>query len=144
VRDFLESKQREIDSRIAELKPQVDEYQRLQAASAALARVSPATTNHGKTTAAKPTSRPGRPRKPRPTSKPSASAPTTRRGAGRPKGSGARASQAVTLITGQPGITILELAAKMGIKQNYLYRVLPPLQQEGKITKQGRGWHPIT
>jgi DNA-binding IscR family transcriptional regulator len=45
-------------------------------------------------------------------------------------------------VTGQPGITIPELAAKMGIKQNYLYRVLPGLEQEGKIAKQGRGWHP--
>ena len=45
-------------------------------------------------------------------------------------------------MQGQPGITIPELAAKMGIKQNYLYRVLPGLQQEGKVTKQGRGWHP--
>ncbi len=45
-------------------------------------------------------------------------------------------------MTGQPGITIPELAAKMGIKQNYLYRVLPGLEQEKKIKKQGRGWHP--
>jgi hypothetical protein len=29
----------------------------------------------------------------------------------------------------------------MGIKQNYLYRVLPGLQTEGKVRKQGRGWH---
>jgi hypothetical protein len=30
----------------------------------------------------------------------------------------------------------------MGIKQNYLYRVLPPLEQDGKVEKRGRGWHP--
>jgi hypothetical protein len=30
----------------------------------------------------------------------------------------------------------------MGIKQNYLYRVLPGLEQDGKITRKGRGWHP--
>jgi DNA-binding IscR family transcriptional regulator len=45
-------------------------------------------------------------------------------------------------VQGQPGITIPELAAKMGIKQNYLYRVLPGLEQEKKVSKQGRGWHP--
>ena len=45
-------------------------------------------------------------------------------------------------MQGQPGITIPELAAKMGIKQNYLYRVLPGLEQESKVAKQGRGWHP--
>jgi len=29
----------------------------------------------------------------------------------------------------------------MGIKQNYLYRVLSGLGQENKVEKQGRGWH---
>jgi hypothetical protein len=61
---------------------------------------------------------------------------------GRRKGSGTRAAQAVAFVQGQPGITIPELAAKMGIKQNYLYRVLPSLEQEGKLEKKGRGWHP--
>lgn len=70
-----------------------------------------------------------------------AAAPTKRR-AGRRKGSGTRAAQALSFVQGQPGITIPELAAKMGIKQNYLYRVLPGLEQEGKLSKKGRGWHP--
>jgi hypothetical protein len=61
---------------------------------------------------------------------------------GRPKGGGKRATEALSLVRGQPGITIPELAAKMGIKQNYLYRVLPGLEQEGKLEKKGRGWHP--
>jgi hypothetical protein len=61
---------------------------------------------------------------------------------GRRKGSGTRAAQALSFVQGQPGITIPELAAKMGIKQNYLYRVLPSLEQEGKLEKKGRGWHP--
>jgi hypothetical protein len=61
---------------------------------------------------------------------------------GRRKGSGTRAAQALTFVQGQPGITIPELAAKMGIKQNYLYRVLPSLEQEGKLEKKGRGWQP--
>ena len=69
-------------------------------------------------------------------------APTGRRRAGRRKGSGTRSVQALEFVQGQPGITIPELAAKMDIKQNYLYRVLPALEQEGKIRKQGRGWHP--
>jgi hypothetical protein len=61
---------------------------------------------------------------------------------GRRKGSGTRAGQALSFVQGQPGITIPELAAKMGIKQNYLYRVLPGLEQEGKLEKKGRGWYP--
>jgi hypothetical protein len=66
-------------------------------------------------------------------------------GAGRPgrrKGSGTRAAEALAFVQGQPGITIPELAAKMGIKQNYLYRVLPGLEQEKKVSKKGRGWFP--
>ncbi len=62
--------------------------------------------------------------------------------AGRPKGGGKRAIEALSLVRGQPGITIPELAGKMGIKQNYLYRVLPGLEKEGKLQKKGRGWHP--
>ena len=41
----------------------------------------------------------------------------------------------------RPGITIPELAEAMGIKQNYLYRVMPSLAEEGKVSKSGRGWH---
>ncbi len=149
--DFLDEKRREITDRLKELKPFVDEFKRLESAVAALAGVggsaSPAdttTTTHRRrgpgrprgsvnrakatATAAKPKRKPGR--------------PPGRRRAGRRKGSGTRAAEALAFVQGQPGITIPELAAKMGIKQNYLYRVLPGLQQEGKVTKQGRGWHP--
>ena len=42
----------------------------------------------------------------------------------------------------QPGITIPELASHMGIKPNYLYRVLPQLADEGKVRREGKGWHP--
>jgi DNA-binding HxlR family transcriptional regulator len=31
----------------------------------------------------------------------------------------------------------------MDIKQNYLYRVLPELQKDGLVRKEGRGWHPL-
>jgi hypothetical protein len=42
----------------------------------------------------------------------------------------------------QPGITIPELASHMGIKPNYLYRVLWQLADEGKVRREGNGWHP--
>ena len=32
----------------------------------------------------------------------------------------------------------------MGIKQNYLYRVLPGLASDGLVEKDGRGWRPKT
>lgn len=61
---------------------------------------------------------------------------------GRPSGSGNRTHQAVALIAKQPGITASELATSMGISPNYLYRVLPRLQKEAKITKHGKGYRP--
>jgi hypothetical protein len=169
VTDFLDEKRREINDRLAELKPLIDEYNRLEAAATALAGVGGSATASraaaASSASAAPARRgPGRPRgsKSRTTStgkrrgrppgsknktaaaSTAAAAATPRRRAGRRKGSGTRAAQALSFVTGQPGITIPELAAKMGIKQNYLYRVLPGLEQEKKIKKQGRGWHPAS
>ncbi len=53
-----------------------------------------------------------------------------------------RRSQVLALIDAQPGITIPELAERMAIKQNTLYRLLPSLVEEGKLRKEGRGWYP--
>ena len=133
--DFLDQMRHEITARLKELKPLVDEYQRLDAAAAALDGVSATRLPHGT-----PATRhaPARAK----------AAPARKRGAshrgrrGRPKGSGTRGAEALALVKQQPGITIPEIAEKMGIKQNYLYRVLPGLEQEGKVKKQGRGWHP--
>jgi hypothetical protein len=152
VTDFLDEKRREITDRLKELKPAVDEYNRLEAAASALASVG-GSARATATTAARRRG-PGRPRGSVSRKRAAAAAPAKpkrkpgrpagRRRAGRRKGSGTRAAEALSFVKGQPGITIPELAAKMGIKQNYLYRVLPGLQQEGKVAKRGRGWHPKT
>ena len=126
--DFLEEKRKEIQARLKELKPLVEEYQRLEAAERALAGV-----NGGAPARAS-----------------AAPAPRRRRGSGsgsgtgrrgRPKGSGTRSLQALELVRARPGITIPEMAEAMGIKQNYLYRVMPTLAEEGQVVKSGRGWH---
>jgi hypothetical protein len=139
VTDFLDEKRQEITDRLKELKPLVEEYNRLEAAASALAGVG------GSSTPSAPVKRrgPGRPRGSAAKAAPAAKAgrPAKRR-AGRRKGSGTRAVEALTLVQGQPGITIPELAAKMNIKQNYLYRVLPGLESEKKVKKTGKGWHP--
>ena len=41
-----------------------------------------------------------------------------------------------------PGITIPELAERMGIKPNYLYRILPQLSEDGKVERKDKGWFP--
>jgi hypothetical protein len=73
-----------------------------------------------------------------------------RRGPGRPRGSAAgggrrggrrrstRADQAVRLVKANPGIGASEIATKMRIKPNYLYRVLSDLEQQGRVKKDGR------
>jgi hypothetical protein len=137
--DFLEGKRREIQARLEELKPMVEEYQRLEAAERALAGVSAeggASRSSGGSGAR---SRPAARRRSNGASGGGGAAGSGRRG--RPKGSGQRAQQALAAIRKQPGITIPELADTMGIKQNYLYRVVPDLQEQGLVTKSGRGWH---
>src|SRR5215217_7426805 len=117
--DFLDEKRKEIESRLRELRPLVDEYNRLERASRALAGVGSQAPVRRRT---------GR------------RATAGRRRRGRPRGSGTRSIQALELVQARPGITIRELADSMGIKANYLYRVLPTLEQEGKVKRRDGGW----
>jgi hypothetical protein len=131
VPDFLDSKRREIAERLRELKPLVEEYHKLEAAASALEGVGgPSNGSRARGTTAK-----------RAPARRTAAAGGTRR-RGRPRGSGTRSLQALELVRTRPGITIPELAKEMGIKQNYLYRVLPGLARDGQVSKRGRGWHP--
>jgi CRP-like cAMP-binding protein len=129
--DFLEEKKREIDARLKELRPLVDEYRRLEAAAAALQGVP--SSGDGGTTRRTPARR---------TRRRASSAGTGTGRRGRPRGSGTRSKQALELVRSRPGITIPEIAQSIGIQQNYLYRVLPALQKDGLVRKEGRGWHP--
>jgi hypothetical protein len=122
VTDFLDEKRKEIDARLKELRPLVDEYNRLEKAAAALAGVTGGATRRRAASSSNGRRRTGR--------------------RGRPRGSGKRALQAQELVSARPGITIPELADSMGIQANYLYRVMPGLQKDGKVRKQGKGWHP--
>jgi hypothetical protein len=127
--DFLDEKRKEIQARLKELKPLVEEYNKLLAADQALGGLSDgAGTPVATATAAAPARRGRR-------------GPGTGARRGRPKGGGTRSAEALQLVTDRPGITIPELAEAMGIQQNYLYRVMPGLAEEGKVTKSGRGWH---
>jgi sugar-specific transcriptional regulator TrmB len=92
----------------------------------------------------------------------------TRRGPGRPRGSssatstrrrstassakgtgkrrrrrrgGTRAEQALKQVADNPGIRASEIATNMNIKPNYVYRVMSELQADGKVRKEGRGYH---
>jgi hypothetical protein len=150
VADFLEDKRREINNRLAELKPLLDEYTRLEQAARALDGI-PTSTNgvSAPSPSAQPKTGSGKRRGRPPGSKNKTTAavsktakPTSRGRRGRRKGIGKRPAEALALIQEKPGITVAELAAEMKINQTYLYRVVPRLKDEGKVAKQGRGWIP--
>jgi hypothetical protein len=117
--DYVDTARKAIDEQLANLR---EEIKRLEAAAAALGGA-----------------RSGRRRGP---GRPRGSGSGTARKRGRRRGSGGRAAQAEKLVAANPGITIRELATKMGIKQNYLYRVMPQLEADKKVRKKDKGWHP--
>ena len=129
---FVDSTVKEIDDRLRELK---EEVSRLEAARNALTG-----GRRG----------PGRPRATRArtqsTRRTSTTTPTRRR-PGRPRGrsrGGTRANQALELVRSTPGITIPQIAERMGIEPNYLYRVMPRLATDGQVKREGQGWHPAS
>ena len=130
--DFLSEKRAEIDARLKELRPLHDEYLRLERAKAALDGLDEAPARRG----------PGRPRGSRnaTSSGGSGGSGNGRRRRNRRSG-GTHADRALTEIRQNPGITVSELAPRLGIAhKNYLYRVLNGLQAEGAVQKEGRGY----
>jgi hypothetical protein len=128
--DFVDSTVRDIDSRLGELKLEV---QKLEAARAALVggRRGPGRPAGTRTAAATP--RAATPR-------------AARSRGGRPRGrrgGNTRANQALQLVGEKPGITISEIAESLKIEPNYLYRVMPKLVEEGSVKREGQGWHPV-
>jgi hypothetical protein len=138
--DFLDEKRREMQERLKELRPLVDEFYRLEAAVAALDGVgtqpAPGVASRRRGGGSSGSSSGGG-------SSSSGGSGNGNGRRGRPRGTGTRGRQALELVQNNPGITIPEIAEQMGIQQNYLYRVLPGLQREGQIRKEGKGWHPM-
>jgi hypothetical protein len=120
VADFLGEKRAEIDSRLKELRPLHEEYLKLERAKAALDGLD-----------AGPRRGPGRP-----------AGSTNGRRRRRRRAGGTAAEHALATVRKNPGITVAELAPKLGIKhKNYLYRVMAGLQEDGAVRKEGRGYH---
>jgi hypothetical protein len=124
VTDVLDTARRSIEDRLSELR---DEVTRLEGALSAI-------------TGGKRRGR-GRPRRAA-GGRAGAGRSANGRRRGRRASGGTRSAQAFKLVQSNPGITIGELAKKMGITPNYLYRVMPALEKEGKVRKRDKGWHP--
>ena len=118
----------DLEKRIREIEPLIEEHARLHQALEALKGVGRAAAGQGSAAA------------PRRAASRAGAAAKGRRG--RPHGSGARAQQVLRLAREQPGITIAELAKRLMIKPNYLYRIVPGLLKDGKLEKRGKGYHP--
>jgi len=127
--DVLNKIRGDLEKRLRELEPLIEEHAHVRKALDALNDASTRAEHAVKTAVRRP--RPAR-----------ASTTTATRGRGRPRGTGRRAEEALKLVHAHPGITLQEMAKRMKIKANYLYRVLPQLEKTGKVKKQDKGYHP--
>jgi hypothetical protein len=170
--DFVAEKVKEMEAEMRKLEPLVAEYNNLQEALASLGATSSSAGRVGRPAATKKPAakkatgaKRGRPKgsvnKPatkaaakKSAAKAAASKPATKAAAkkpatkstggklGRPKGSGKRAGQAVSIITAEPGLKLSAVAERMKVKPNYLYRLLPELAKDGKVVKRDKAWFP--
>jgi predicted Rossmann fold nucleotide-binding protein DprA/Smf involved in DNA uptake len=125
--DVLSELRSSLEKRLRELEPLISEHAQVRKALDALEGVG----KRAQGTAARAVKR-------SPTAK--AGSGAARRG--RPPGTGGRAEQVLAHVHKQPGITVADLAKRMKIKPNYLYRVLPQLEKDGKLHKRDKGYHP--
>jgi hypothetical protein len=116
--DHVDAVVKDIEARINEIQPIVEEYERLIGALRLLRGDS---AMQG----------PGGSRRP------------TGRKPGRPRGSGHRGGEALKALRKQPGMTVAEIAAAIGTHRNYLFRVLPTLADQGLLVKDGPRWYPV-
>jgi hypothetical protein len=139
VPEFVDNTVKDIDEQLRQLR---DEVSRLEAARSALTggrrgpgrpRGSATRTTRARSTRAR-TTRARTARR--------ATTPARTRSARSSRNT--RAGQALELVRQRPGITIPDIAKAMKIQPNYLYRVLPRLASEGRIKRNGQGWHPAS
>lgn len=111
--NFLQEKRAEIEQRLKELRPLYEEYLMLERAKEALEGVEA----------------PARRRR---------TAGGTRRRRGR---RGGTQDAVLAYLRQHPGSSVREIADALGMKHpNYLYRVLPNLEEQGAVRKDGKGW----
>jgi Mn-dependent DtxR family transcriptional regulator len=147
--DQLQDLEATVAKRMAELKPMVDEYAELERVAQRLG-VKPAAAA---ATAAPVRSRGRSRRAARRT--PTRRASTDGAGAAATKTVGrsrsrkpatsarcsARAEQILAMASEQPGITVAQIAKKMGVDATGLYRPVRRLEKEGRLRKSGLGLH---
>jgi MarR family len=141
--DFLTKQRQQIEARLRELQPAHEEYLTLLKARDALASVK----TDGRRGPGRPPGRPpgkrgpGRPRGSRTKTGRTTATNGRRRTSGRGRRSNTRADQALALIKKNPGINVSDIAKRMGIRQNYLYRVTAGLEKQRLVRRRDGGFH---
>lgn len=147
--DLLERVQRELDERLAELRPLVEEARQLEAALAALEHdeSAPAPRPAARRTAPKPAPRSA----PRRTAAATAAAealestepelerPVPRKGAAKPE-SDERRKRVLAIVTENPGTTAGNLALLLDTSVAAMGALLKRLEREGKVEKAEKGY----
>ena len=124
----------QVEARIRELRPAHEEYLALLELQKTLGRCG--------TGQQRPRRRGRRPGRPAGSTTDAPARTATRRRRGRPpKGAKTRADEALDLIKANPGISVGDIAKRMNIRQNYLYRVTGQLQKSGAIQRRDGGFH---
>jgi transcriptional regulator with GAF, ATPase, and Fis domain len=136
---FREAEQR-VARRLKELEPAVAEYRELEEVAKRLgidAAAAPAPSGTGG-------SRRRRAARASTTSaRTSSAAPkSARRRSSRGAASGQRQQQLLELVRQQPGITVRDAAANLGVDPTGLYRVVRRLEESGDVRKNGRQLEP--
>jgi hypothetical protein len=163
--NFLTRQRQEITARLEELRPLYEEYLTLEKAQQALEDLGEPirrALGNGRRTRRSTGRSPGRPRgsgtkrgpgRPRGSGKGTARRTTARRttgrrstgrrssaARGRGRAGGTRADQAFEAIKSNPGITIPDLAKRLNVRPNYLYRVTQGLEKDRRVRRDGRGF----
>ncbi|HEV2772245.1 MAG TPA: winged helix-turn-helix transcriptional regulator [Thermoleophilaceae bacterium] len=132
--DFLTDTRAEIERRLEELRPLQEEYNLLERAKAALDGLDGQSAPSGR--ARRPSSGGASGRTAARSGRRAAPANGRRR-----RRAGGRSGETLELVRQNPGITVAEIADRLGMKQrNYLYRILADLQSQGAVEKEGRGF----
>lgn len=155
---LIDDFQRQIDARLSELQPAFAEYTALQQLREAIKSLDPeAAAAHVSmfpfpvAGAALPGAEPDGGAS-RPARTPGATSSARRRraraaqepqqGPSVEEQNAAYADAAIELVGQEPGLTAGELAERMGVPASVLFRLLPTLQREGRLRKQGKGYRP--
>jgi ribosomal protein S25 len=152
---LIDDFQRQIDARLAELQPAFAEYTALQQLREAIKSLDPeAAAAHVSLFAFPVGGQPadGQAEAPRParTNDGTSSARRRRARAAQEPQQGptveeqnaAYADAAIEHVAKEPGLTAGQLAERMGVPASVLFRLLPTLQREGRLRKQGKGYRP--